>query len=54
MKSGNPVVAVFDTKPYDREYLGRPAGSGELELRFHEFRLWQTVPKRIACLSTMS
>jgi hypothetical protein len=39
MKSGNPVVAVFDTKPYDRDYLGRSAGSGELELRFHEFRL---------------
>ena len=39
MKSGNPVFAVFDTKPYDRDYLGRSAGSGELELRFHEFRL---------------
>jgi D-lactate dehydrogenase len=39
MKSGNPVVAVFDTKPYDRDYLRRSAGSGELELRFHEFRL---------------
>ena len=39
MKSGNPVVAVFDTKPYDRDYLGRAAGSSELDLRFHEFRL---------------
>jgi D-lactate dehydrogenase len=39
MKSGNPVVAVFDTKPYDRDYLSRSAGSAELELRFHEFRL---------------
>ena len=39
MKSGNPVVAVFDTKPYDRDYLRRSAGSGELELCFHEFRL---------------
>ena len=39
MKSGNPVVAVFDTKPYDRDYLGRSAGSAALELRFHEFRL---------------
>jgi D-lactate dehydrogenase len=39
MKSGNPVVAVFDTKPYDRDYLGRSAGSADLELRFHEFRL---------------
>jgi D-lactate dehydrogenase len=39
MKSGNPVVAVFDTKPYDRDYLSRSAGSADLELRFHEFRL---------------
>ena len=39
MKSGNPLVAVFDAKPYDRDYLGRAAGSDELELRFHEFRL---------------
>jgi D-lactate dehydrogenase len=39
MKSGSPVVAVFDTKPYDREYLSRCTGSAELELRFHEFRL---------------
>jgi D-lactate dehydrogenase len=39
MKSGNPVVAVFDTKPYDRDYLSRSAGPTELELRFHEFRL---------------
>jgi D-lactate dehydrogenase len=39
MKSGNLVVAVFDTKPYDRDYLSRSAGPAELELRFHEFRL---------------
>src|SRR5690349_3234424 len=30
-------VAVYDTKPYDREYLGR-AGEG-IEWQFHEFRL---------------
>lgn len=30
-------VAVFDTKPYDREYLG--AESGEIEWHFHEARL---------------
>jgi D-lactate dehydrogenase len=39
MKSGSPVLAVFDTKPYDREYLGRATGSNELDWRFHEFRL---------------
>src|SRR6478736_6544437 len=39
MKSGNLVLAVFDTKPYDRDYLGRAADSGEPGLRFHEFRL---------------
>ena len=39
MKSGNPVIAVFDTKPYDREYLGRAAEEGELDWHFHEFRL---------------
>lgn len=33
------VVAVFDTKPYDREYLGKALGSSELDLRFQEFRL---------------
>jgi len=31
-------VAVYDTKPYDREYLGA-AGGGALRFRFHEFRL---------------
>ena len=39
MKSGNPVIAVFDTKPYDRDYLGRAADAGELDWHFHEFRL---------------
>ncbi|HUS36053.1 MAG TPA: 2-hydroxyacid dehydrogenase [Verrucomicrobiae bacterium] len=32
-------TAVFDTKPYDREYLSKAPGSGEVEWRFHEFRL---------------
>ena len=32
-------TAVFDTKPYDREYLSKARGSGEVEWRFHEFRL---------------
>ena len=34
-----PIVAVFDTKPYDREYFGKAAGSENFELRFNEFRL---------------
>jgi len=33
------VVAVFDTKPYDREYLGKAVGTEDLDLRFQEFRL---------------
>jgi D-lactate dehydrogenase len=31
-------VAVYDTKPYDREFLGA-AGGDELRFRFHDFRL---------------
>jgi len=34
------VVAVFDTKPYDREYLGKASSNGGgLNLRYQEFRL---------------
>ena len=32
-------TAVYDTKPYDREYLGKAAGAERIEWRFHEFRL---------------
>ncbi len=32
-------VAVFDTKPYDREYLATAPGADRLAWRFHEFRL---------------
>ena len=32
-------TAVFDTKPYDREYLARAAGAERVAWRFHEFRL---------------
>jgi len=39
MKIGKPVIAVFDTKPYDRDYLCRASGAAELDWRFHEFRL---------------
>jgi D-lactate dehydrogenase len=39
-----PVVSVFDTKPYDREYLGKTAGSDAIEWRYHDFRLeYETV-----------
>ncbi len=31
-------VAVYDTKPYDREYLSA-AGEGTIRFRFHDFRL---------------
>jgi D-lactate dehydrogenase len=34
-----PTIAVFDAKPYDRDYLTRAAGANELDWRFHEFRL---------------
>ncbi|RYD31844.1 MAG: 2-hydroxyacid dehydrogenase, partial [Verrucomicrobiaceae bacterium] len=33
------ICAVFDTKPYDREFLGEAARDSGLELRFLEFRL---------------
>lgn len=32
-------VAVFDSKPYDREYLSKAAGAQDITWRFHEFRL---------------
>lgn len=32
-------VAVYDTKSYDREYLGHATGSKNVAWRFHEFRL---------------
>ena len=37
--SAKPIVAVYDTKPYDREYLSAAKGVEALDLRFHEFRL---------------
>jgi D-lactate dehydrogenase len=39
MKTGKPVVAVYDTKSYDREYLSRAMGADELQWYFHDFRL---------------
>lgn len=32
-------TAVYDTKPYDREYLARAAGADRIAWRFHDFRL---------------
>ena len=32
-------VAVYDTKSYDREYLGNATGAENVAWRFHEFRL---------------
>jgi len=32
-------VSVFDSKPYDREYLSRAPGAAEIDWEFHEFRL---------------
>ncbi|MBC7369067.1 MAG: 2-hydroxyacid dehydrogenase [Undibacterium sp.] len=34
-----PTVAVFDTKPYDRDYLAPAALAAGLTCRFHDFRL---------------
>lgn len=33
------TVSVFDTKPYDREYLAKAQGADRLTWRFHDFRL---------------
>jgi len=34
-----PLISVYDTKPYDREYLTAAAGVDALKLRFRDFRL---------------
>jgi D-lactate dehydrogenase len=39
MEIGKPAIAVFDAKPYDRDYLTRANGADKLDWRFHEFRL---------------
>ncbi len=33
------TIAVFDTKPYDRQYLQRVGHAGDITWQFHEFRL---------------
>ena len=34
-----PAIAVYDSKPYDRDYITRASGADKLDWRFHEFRL---------------
>jgi D-lactate dehydrogenase len=34
-----PLISVYDTKPYDREYLSAAAGADALKMRFRDFRL---------------
>jgi D-lactate dehydrogenase len=34
-----PTVHVFDTKPYDRQYLQAAAPAGQIDWHFHDFRL---------------
>ncbi len=41
MENSKPSIAVFDAKPYDRDYLNAAASSAGFELRFHDFRLEQ-------------
>jgi D-lactate dehydrogenase len=36
---GKPAVIVYDTKPYDRDFLGAAEGVAQLHLRFNRFRL---------------
>jgi len=40
----SPMItcAVFEAKPYDRDYLARAAGAERVAWRFHEFRLGAT------------
>jgi D-lactate dehydrogenase len=37
--SAMPEVAVYDTKPYDREFLTAASGAGKIRWHFHDFRL---------------
>ena len=39
MNTTRPVLAFFDTKPYDAEYFQESALAAEMDVRFHEFRL---------------
>ena len=41
-------VAVYDTKPYDRQYL---QGHAEVQWNFHEFRLSSESLRMLCCVS---
>ncbi len=41
MDNPKPVIAVFDAKPYDRDYLSGAAHNSGFDLRFYDFRLEQ-------------
>ena len=34
-----PAIAVYDAKPYDRDYITRASGADKLDWSFHAFRL---------------
>ena len=34
-----PAIAVFDAKPYDRDYIAHASGADRLDWRFQQFRL---------------
>lgn len=39
MPTHPPTLSVFDTKSYDRDYLGRRAAGAGLAIKFHDYRL---------------
>ncbi len=50
-----PSIAVFDAKPYDRDYLSDAARTASFDLRFYDFRLEQDTASvaagaRAACI----
>lgn len=50
MPDSSPVVAFYDTKPYDRDYFGQELGGSGLDPQFHEFRLAAaTAPSAAGC-----
>ena len=39
MGTARPIAGVFDSKPYNRDYLTRAIGSKEVAWHFHDFRV---------------
>jgi len=39
MATTSPTLSVFDTKSYDRDYLGKRATEAGLAIKFHDYRL---------------